>query len=429
MNDTTTLPHDILAEMSVLGSMILSSKAISIAAGNLNASAFYKIAHQRIFKSILKCSDDGISIDPIVLAAELKKDGTLEKIGGAAYLRELLESTPTAANVEMHVNITKEMAIRRTLIKKALKIQQAAHNTAADVDALTAELKDLHNTTIIQDKILRAGDFIDAADRRLAGDMSDFIPSGHSPSDDHYGGFEPGEYVVLSGFSGMGKTSFMNQTLLAGLVDGGVPVGVFSSEISGSRLIINLARTMSGEYISARRDGTMSAEAHKAWTEAKELIKSDLFNYYLNDTASIYIEDVHRLTRKMVDQYGVKIIGIDHLQRLRTRQNHQSEALRMKEISNRACEMARELNIVVLMLSQKTQGEGFQLRYATELFSDADKILDISQPTQMPIESEPAVCERTLAEKKGRDHGTAVFRGRFNKPGLRFDNWCRHYGG
>ncbi len=417
------MPHDIQAEYGVLGSMILSSRAIATAAGSLNAQALYLTNHQIIFKTIIECAENGTEVDTVVLAAELKKAGQLDKIGGAAYLRELAESVPTPANIEYYVNITKEKATRRLLITKAAAIQAAAQNEASDVDQLTKELADLRNTTIMQDKINRASDYIDAADKRLAGKSHDFTPTGNDAYDAVFGGFELGEYVVLAGFSGIGKTTYMNQFLLGALADGNVPVGVFSSEISGARLCINLARTMSGIYIHARRDGTMDDAAFKAWTEAKKLMRSDVFQWYLNDTASIYIEDLHRLARKMVSDHGVKIIGIDHLQRLRTRHIHQSEAVRMKDISNRACEMARELNITVLMLSQKTEGDRFQLRYATELYSDADKVLDLSQTFACPIEDEPLCVSRMLAEKKGRNHGTAKFLSIFNKPGLRFDNW------
>ncbi len=424
MSETIALPHDIQAEQALLGAMILESKAIALAASNIDKTAFYKLSHQKIFQAIIDCSDDGQQIEVIVLSNRLKSSGLLEKIGGNAYLRELIDACVNPANVDMYLNITKDKAIRRKLIAESMKIQKAAHNEAADIHELTAELKSLSNTSVIQDKVARVSDFIPAADRRLEGKSGDFIPTGNEAYDRDFGGFELGEYIVLSGFSGMGKTSYMNQCLISA-VEEGIPVGVFSSEISGARLCINLARTMSGEYINARSDGTMSEEASNAWQEAKELMQMDGFQYYLNDQASIYIEDLHRVARKMVSEHDVKLIGIDHLQRLRSRQNYNSEALRMKEISNRACEMARELDIVVVMLSQKTKGEGFQLRYATELFNDADKILDLGQVHTTEIEDEPVVCERYLSEKKGRNYGTCKLQGSFNKPGLRFDAWCR----
>ncbi len=426
-NETKIMPHDIQAEMGVLGAMLMCTKALSIAASQIDKSAFYKISHQTIFSAIIECTDDGHQPEIIVISDYLKNAGQLEKIGGSLYLREIMEICVTPANIEYYLNVVKDKAVRRKLIAESSRIKTAAYNEASDIHGLTAELKNLSNTSLIQDKVMRVSDFIPAADRRLEGKSGDFIPTGNEAYDRDFGGFELGEYVVLSGFSGMGKTSYMNQCLVSA-VDAGVPVGVFSSEISGARLCINLARTISGEYISARSgDGTMSDKALKAWNDAKKLMALDEFVYYLNDQASIYIEDLHRIARKMVTQHGVKMIGIDHLQRLRSRHNYNSEALLMKEISNRACEMTRELDITVVMLSQKTKGGDFQLRYATELFNDADKILDISQIAPMSIEDEPVICDRYLSEKKGRNYGTCKLRGRFNKPGLRFDAWFREH--
>jgi len=388
-------PHDLQAEMGVLGSMLLSQDATHLARERLSASSFYKLAHQDIFNAIAELSESSNAADVILLRDQLAKDGRLEKAGGVEYLLELMESVPTSANAEHYIEIVREHALRRSLIETASDIQKRAYDAPQEVDELLDEAESRILAVRAARDTGRAAAFPDVLQRVMTdleqrhqhpGQLTG-MASGYYDLDGMTGGFQPGEFVVMAARPSMGKTSLALNMLLN--VCGGVrqrPAVLYTLEMPAEQIANNLL-CISGQLDTHRfRVGALEDEE---WEELDNQV-AQLGNMplYIDDSATLRVLDLRARARRLVQRHQVALIVVDYLQLLSANRFHESRVTEVSEISQGLKSLARELKIpliAVAQLSRRVEQEQRQprlsdLRESGAIEQDADLVLLLHRP-------------------------------------------------
>ncbi|MFW6279998.1 MAG: DnaB-like helicase N-terminal domain-containing protein, partial [Planctomycetota bacterium] len=242
------LPHDIKAEMGVLGSMLLSPDAIHLAREALDPESFYKMAHQEVFSAILDLDDQHNAVDLILLRDGLKQRDKLEKVGGVSYLQELMEAVPTSANVEYYIDIVREKAVRRHLIQAATSIQKSSYQDSMDVDDLLDEaestmlsVRHKKDSGRVQDMsgvlhgILERLDELHQNPDQLGG-----ISTGFTDLNRITNGLHDGEFVVIAARPSVGKTTFALNMLHNVCHVERRPAALYSLEMGAQQIASNL---------------------------------------------------------------------------------------------------------------------------------------------------------------------------------------------
>src|SRR5581483_6909392 len=212
-----TLPHNLEAERSVLGAILLHNDAFNAAAEVIDASDFFRDAHRRIFDKMVRLSDRGDAIDLVTLKEELARSGDLDEVGGPAYISALVDGVPRSTNVEHYARIIKEKATLRNLIFSANKILASAYDAEDEADLILDRAE--HAIFAIADKKVRDG-FVSLKD--LAESSLDTIeklharkelvtgvPTGFTDLDEMTSGLQPSDLVIVAARPSMGKTSLV----------------------------------------------------------------------------------------------------------------------------------------------------------------------------------------------------------------------------
>ena len=359
--DTTApraLPHDIQAEMGVLGSMILSPDAVYVGREKLKAESFYKLSHQRIFSAVLQVCDEHSVVDVVLLTDELKKRECLEKVGGTAYLRELVDSVPTSANVEYYINIVREHSVRRHLTTACERIQKLALQDGQEVDALldraetevlgVRHLKDssrVRNMDTVLRGVLERLDTLHQNPGQLTG-----VSYGFADLNKLTNGMHPGEFGVIAARPSVGKTTFALNLLQHVCHVERRPAVFYSLEMSAEQIVSNLLCIHNRLDTLDFRRGTLS---DTQWEDLEQSI-DDLVGLplYIDDSPALRIGDLRARARRMYQQNEIELIIVDYLQLLRPPHSRENRAVEVAEISAGLKALARELNVPVLSVAQ-----------------------------------------------------------------------------
>jgi len=390
-------PHDIQAEMGVLGSMLLSPDAIYMARERLDASSFYRLAHQDIFTAMLELSDSHNAVDIILLRDELKRHNRLEKVGGVGYLTELMEAVPTSANVEHYIGIVRENAIRRELAATAEAIARSSHELSRPVDELLDEA---------EQRMLAVRDAKDPSQRRdmnsvLLGLMHRLeqlhenpgqltgLPTGFRDLDRITNGLQPSELIVVAARPSVGKTSLALNILDSLCVTERRPGALFSLEMRAEQIVSNLLCIHNELDTLDFRRGTLSEQQwKKVENSVEEMADAPL---YIDDSASLSIGDLRARARRMRHQHAIELIVVDYLQLVRPARSRDSRAVEVAEISAGLKALARELEIPVIAVAQLNRAVELReerrprmsdLRESGAIEQDADVILLLHRPDE-----------------------------------------------
>ena len=220
-----TPPQDVVAEQCVLGAMLLSKDAIADVVEVLKPADFYRPAHQTVYDSILDLYGRGEPADPVTIAAELTRDGTLAKVGGAPYLHTLIASVPTAANAAYYAEIVRERAILRRLVEAGTKIVQLGYGAASGMGGEVDDVVDRAQQAVyevterrtsedyirLEDVLQQAFDEIEAMGSR-SGELYG-VPTGFRELDELTNGLHPGQLIVVAGRPAMGKALALDTPL------------------------------------------------------------------------------------------------------------------------------------------------------------------------------------------------------------------------
>jgi len=355
-------PHNIEAEKSVLGALMLDKDAIIKVANLIRLGDFYKDVHNLIYESMLELYEKREPIDVLSLSNVLEEKGKLEDIGGSSYLTELVNSVPSSSNVAHYAKVVQKKSTLRKLIGVANEISQLGYKEDEDVekilDSAEQKLFSVSQKYIKQDfipikSILEAAfnriDELHKGDHKLRG-----IPSGFPDMDQILAGFQKSDLVILAARPSIGKTTLALDFARQIAVKEKIPVGIFSLEMSSDQLIDRMLAAQSNVDLWRLRTGHLKTEEgnddFQKIGEAMGVLSEA--PVYIDDAGSANVMEMRTMARRLQSEHNVGIIIVDYLQLMEGRSGGDNRVNEISEISRALKQLARELNIPIIALSQ-----------------------------------------------------------------------------
>lgn len=387
-------PHDLEAERSVLGAILIDSSAINLVAEFLKPEHFYDPSHQLIFQSMLSLFEKQQPIDIVTLVNQLKTEGNLKKIGGKSYLSDLIDTVPTSANIEKYGQIVKDHYTKRKLIEISSRTVEKAFDEQAEVkkllDGVETEIFSLSQEHLHRDFIhLRealAESFERLEELMKSGGQFRGIPTGYEELDKKLAGFQPSNLIILAARPALGKTSFALNIAANVAIKNKFPVGFFSLEMSKEELVDRLLVSAADIDAWRLKTGRLSDEDYQRITEAMgELSEAPIF---IDDTPGISILEMRAKARKLRARNDLRLLFVDYLQLADAGRRFDSRVQEVSFVSQGLKNLARELKIPVIAISQLSRAveqrgtkkpQLSDLRESGSIEQDADVVLFLYQ--------------------------------------------------
>jgi replicative DNA helicase len=350
-------PHNLEAEQSVLGAMVVNPNAIPVAIEQLRDEDFYREGHRLIYRSILTLYDKGDEVDVVTVSAELDRQGVLERVGGRDFIHTLAEIVPAAANAGQYATIVREQSVLRSLIQVGNEIAELGYQHPDEIAALLDRSEQRVFAISQQRRVAEfqhIKDILTANFQRLELMQRDATVSGVATGfeglDKITGGLQPANLVVLAARPSMGKTSLALNIAQSVAVDGKAPVAIFSLEMSaqelGERMMCSAARVSSHKVRTATLSGDDYAKLIQA---AGELEKADIF---IDDTAGITMFELRAKARRLASKMPLALVIVDYLQLMVGDGRSENRQQEVAGLSRSLKQLARELSVPVIAVSQ-----------------------------------------------------------------------------
>jgi replicative DNA helicase len=436
-----TLPHNLEAEKSVLGAILVNNEAFNHAAELIDARDFFRDAHRRIFNKMIILSERGDAIDLVTLKEELARVGELESVGGPAYVASLADGVPRSANVEHYARIVKEKATLRNLIFSANRILANAYQAEDDPDTILdgaekaifeiAQDRARSGFTPLKDLVHTSFATIEKLQQHKG--MVTGVPSGFVDLDEMTSGLQPSDLVLVAARPSMGKTSFVLNIAQHVGINTGLTVGFFSLEMSKEQLFM---RMLTGEArIDAHRfrSGYLNEKDYGRLSQALGTLAEA--RVYIDDTASIGVLEMRAKARRLQSEHGLDLLIIDYIQLMQGRGRFESRQAELASISRSLKGLAKELHVPVVALSQLSRAPETRsdhrpqlsdLRESGALEQDADVVMFIYRDEQyrdadgQPNQDSEGVAEIIIGKQRNGPVGTVKLA--FIKEHTRFEN-------
>ncbi len=431
------------AEQATLGSMMLDRDALLKALEFLQGEDFYHENHRKIFEAIAELFDSDRACDLVTLAEKMRQQNTLDRVGGGEYLAMLVNSVPTAANVEYYARIVEEKSVCRALIQACSTIIKEGYDT--DIEAVELLDKAQHLILQLSQKKVRYDfvaikEIINEAFEKIEelyhrDDHVIGVPTGFSDLDVITTGFHPSDLVVIAARPGMGKTSFcLNIAQYAGTKKQ-IPVAIFSLEMSqeqiAQRLLCGEARIDAGRV----RRGILSENDWKKLAEAAGRLADSVI--FIDDSPSISVLELRAKARRLKYERNLGLVIVDYLQLMRGHTRPENRQQEISEISRSLKAMARELQLPVMAVSQLSRAveqrspkrpQLSDLRESGAIEQDADVVMFIYRDDYYNSDSKKkGVAELIVAKQRNGPVGTVELA--FIEQFTRFENLARRGGG
>jgi len=351
-------PHDIEAEQSVLGAVLIDNEALYKALEVLRPDDFYHSAHRKIFDCMIALSERREMIDLLTLKSELERHGKLEEVGGPPYIAALVDVVPTAANVEFHARIVHEKAIARRLLNASIQITTRCYADVEEVDRLLEDAERLIfeiSETRVREGFSPLKEVIKESFKTIEGlyDKKGFItgiPTGFIDLDRLTSGFQPSDLIIVAARPSMGKSSFcLNIAQHVGVREQ-LPTAIFSLEMSKEQLGIRLLCAEARVDSHRVRTGYVAREDWPRLSAAAEILSTAPI--FIDDTPAISVLEMRAKSRRLRAEHGLGLIIVDYLQLMRSPKRHENRQQEITEISRSLKALAKELNVPVVALSQ-----------------------------------------------------------------------------
>ena len=345
------------AEQAVLGAMLLDQDAALRAAELIDDSMFYREGHRRLFRAMLALTEQRTVIDHITLRDELVRRGELEPAGGLEYLAELVDSVPTAANLEFHAKIVKDKAILRRLIEGATAIVTEAY----DGKSTANELLDSAESRIFQISQQRGDEGFTRIKEMLwptmerietlqkSGKAITGVPSGFAELDELTTGFQASDLIIVAARPSMGKTAFCLNIATHAAVEGH-GVAVFSLEMSKESLVQRMLTAEARVNSQAVRRGELKDFDFTRLARAAGILQS--CPVWIDDSPALTLLEMRSKARRLKVENDVRLIIVDYLQLMRSPEHSENRVQEISDISRSLKALARELEVPVMALSQ-----------------------------------------------------------------------------
>ena len=351
-------PHNLQAEESLLGAMLLSRDAIVDAVQIVGPDDFYKPAHGHVFEAVTSLYSQGEPVDPVTVADELRRADLLDHIGGSATLVSLQANTPAISNAGRYARIVEEHALLRRLIGVAGEIAELGYDVPDDVEAAVdraesmvfevAQRRVTDTTRPLRELLSASLDRLEALYDR--GETITGVPTGFTDLDDRLSGLQPSNLVIVGARPAMGKTSFALNIAAHAAMEGNTPTLIFSLEMSHLEITQRLICAEARVEASRMRNGRLhDSDWGKISHAVGRLGEAPL---YIDDNPMITVMDIRAKARRLKSREGLGLVIIDYLQLMSGRSNAENRQVEISEISRGLKILARELSVPVIALSQ-----------------------------------------------------------------------------
>lgn len=421
-------PHSDEAEKGVLGACLIDKDAVVAVAEFLRPEHFYNENHGSIFKAILALYEERSPVDIVTLAARLKKQKDLTRVGGAAYLSELGSAVPTAANAEYYGHIIKNDFTKRQLINASGKITELAFDESVEasevLDRAEQEVFSLSQAHLkqtfmpVREALAESFDRLDELHKKAGGLRG--VATGFKDLDNVLAGLQDSNLIILAARPGLGKTALALNIARHVAVEDNLPVGIFSLEMSKEELVDRLLVRQAEIDAWKLKTGKLEEDDFTRLSEAMGVLAEAPL--YIDDTPAISILEMRTKARRLQVEQDLKLIIVDYLQLARGRQL-ENRVQEVSEISMGLKNLARELKVPVLAVSQLSRAvevRGGQrprladLRESGSIEQDADVVAFLYR------EDEEASENMTLEIAKHRNGPTTSIKIRFHPSRISF---------
>ena len=405
-----TPPNSIEAERSVLGAMLQDPNAVMQAAETLTAEDFYQPQHRELFDAMMKLFREQTPVDLVTADSELSRRGTLEGVGGTAYLIELSQYVPTTANVKAYITLVAEKSTLRRLIHASQEISQECFSQQsplqetlnhAEKAIFDIVMKRSSGDTLVHVKNVLYNTYANIEElSKLKGRVSG-VPTGFTALDNMLTGLHGGELVILGARPSMGKTSLaMNIAAHAALM-AGKSVAVFSLEMPREQIALRVLCSEARVDMQKVRQGTLSGDDWMRLARALGPIAGS--NMYLDDTAGISPSQLRSRCRRLMMDHGLDLIVVDYLGLMHADGKAENRQLEVSEISRQLKAIALELKVPLLACAQLSRASTARvdkrpalqdLRDSGSIEQDADVVMFIHREGYY----DPNCEEKTVGE-------------------------------
>lgn len=429
------LPQNIDAERSVLGALLLNSESINLAIHIVQPEDFFREAHAVLFRTMIELDDEGLEFDLVSVSERLAQKKKLGEVGGAPYLASLMEVVSTAANIEHHCQIVAEKSLSRQLLRLGHKVVQEAFEDGEPISAVLdrteqnifqlAEKKIKNDVVkidkIIQDSIERIS-LLHQRKESITG-----IPSGFHDLDKLTNGFQNSDMIIIAARPSVGKTSFVLNIAEYVALKQKLPVLIFSLEMSKESIVQRLLCSVARIDSQNLRRGFLTRDDWSQLRAAADLL--DKAPIYLDDTPGMNIMEMRAKARREKNSHDIRMIFIDYLQLMKGVGRIESRQQEISQISRSVKEMAKEINLPVLICSQlsreiekrkEKEPRLSDLRESGSIEQDGDVIGFLHQPeveAELGADESSKIIELVLAKQRNGPTGNInlVFRGKYTR--------------
>jgi replicative DNA helicase len=432
-------PHNVEAEQSILGGVLINNDAMNQIMDILSADCFYREAHAHIFQGMVDLYNNNEPVDLITLSQHLKEKGLMEKAGNIDYLTSLVEAISTSAGITFHAEIVRDHYVRRKLLSQCSVIAESCMQDWQTTDELL-DLAEQSIFDIAEEKIsegfasmenvvnesFKKLESVSAHDGFITG-----IPSGFNDFDRLTAGLQPSDMIIIAGRPSMGKTALALNIGYNAAMKTGKGVAVFSLEMSKMQLGMRLLGFEAQINATKLRTGTLRDRDWTNLTHAADVLAG--LPLYIDDTSGLSVLEMKAKCRRLLKKIDLSMVIVDYLQLVQGRRSAESRQIEISEISRSLKALAKDLNVPVVALSQlnrkvedrpNKRPQLADLRESGAIEQDADVIAfiyrdEIYNPT---TEENRNMAEIILA--KQRNGPTGYFKLTFQQEFTRFRDYA-----
>ena len=416
------LPHSLEAEQSVIGSMLMDREAIITASEIVTADDFYQHQYGVMYESMVELFNEGKPVDLVTLQNRLKEKDVPPEVSSLEFVRDIITTVPTSANVKYYATIVKEKAVLRRLIRVN---EEIANDCYLGRDPLETILADTEKKIFDLLQSRSSGDFVPI--RQVALNVLENIekasktketvtgvPTGFIDLDYKTSGFQPSDFILIAARPSMGKTAFVLNVVDHVAVKKGIPCMVFSLEMSKEQLVNRLLAMESHVDSQNLRTGNLKDEDWTKLVEGADIIGGS--NLIIDDTPGISIAELRSKCRKYKLEHNLGIIMIDYLQLMSGSGKSDSRQQEISDISRSLKALAREIDVPVIALSQLSRAVEQRpdhrpmlsdLRESGAIEQDADVVMFIYRDDYYHKDTEKKdIAEIIIAKQRNGPIGT-----------------------
>jgi replicative DNA helicase len=354
-------PHSVDAEQAVLGGVLIDNGAWDRIADIVTAAHFYRSDHRAVFDAVASLCDEGRPCDAVTVAERLDRDGLLDSSGGLAYLADLAQNTPNAANIVAYAEIVRERAVLRDLIRTSTDIAEsafrpqgrAAHEVLDEAERRILEIAERggagrRESVPIKHVLSGVMERIDELSRRdnpITG-----VPTGFTDLDQMTAGLQRGDLVIVAGRPSMGKTAFAMNIVEEAAIRGRLSVAVFSMEMPAEQLAMRMLSSLGRVDQQKVRTGRLDPEDWPRLTSPLAMLNDT--NIFIVDDSALTPTELRARCRRLKREQGLDLVVIDYLQLMYVPETSENRATEISEISRTLKALAREVKVPVVACSQ-----------------------------------------------------------------------------